>query len=291
LGHRNFISEQAVHCEVDEVSRAVEIADARAGKLGHQMYAGRSRAIIERASIALRSSTWVPVVTGFIEPVLYLLAFGYGMSQLIGNVTFAGESVNYSVFIAPGLLATSAMNGAIYDSTWNVFFKLNESKLYQGMLATPLGPLDVALGEIIWALLRGLAYSIAFLIITTPLGLVPSFTSILAIPAAVLIAFGFASFGMAITSYFKTYQQMGLINIALIPLFLFSGSLYPISVYPDWLEFFIRLMPSWHGIELVRNLWFGVIDFSVFTHISYFLAMIVIGLFFTTRRLRNLFMR
>ncbi len=273
------------------MSRAVEIADARAGKLGHQMYAGRSRAIIERASIALRSSTWVPVVTGFIEPVLYLLAFGYGMSQLIGNVTFAGESVNYSVFIAPGLLATSAMNGAIYDSTWNVFFKLNESKLYQGMLATPLGPLDVALGEIIWALLRGLAYSIAFLIITTPLGLVPSFTSILAIPAAVLIAFGFASFGMAITSYFKTYQQMGLINIALIPLFLFSGSLYPISVYPDWLEFFIRLMPSWHGIELVRNLWFGVIDFSVFTHISYFLAMIVIGLFFTTRRLRNLFMR
>jgi lipooligosaccharide transport system permease protein len=270
---------------------AVEIADARANKPGHQIYAGRARAIIERASIALRSSTWVPIATGFIEPVLYLLAFGYGMGTLIGDISTSAGSIDYTIFIAPGLLATSAMNGAIYDSTWNVFFKLNESKLYQGMLATPLGPLDVALGEIIWALFRGLSYSIAFMLITAPLGLVPSWSALLAIPAAVLIAFGFASFGMAITSYFKTYQQMGLINIALLPMFLFSGSLYPISVYPDWLEFTIKLLPTWHGIELIRDIWFGVIDFSSFSHLIYFLVMIVLGLFFTTRRLRDLFMR
>jgi lipooligosaccharide transport system permease protein len=273
------------------MSDAVAIADSRAHKLGHQLYAGRSRAIIERASIALRSSTWVPIATGFVEPVLYLLAFGYGMGKLIGDISTANGPVSYTIFIAPGLLATSAMNGAIYDSTWNVFFKLNESKLYQGMLATPLGPLDVALGEIIWALIRGLSYAIAFMIITWPLGLVPGWSAVLAIPAAVLIAFGFASFGMAITSYFKTYHQMGLINIALLPMFLFSGSLYPISVYPDWLEFIIRLLPTWHGIELVRDMWFGAIDISTFTHFSYFVLMIIVGLFFTTRRLRDLFMR
>jgi lipooligosaccharide transport system permease protein len=273
------------------MSEAVVIADRRAGKFGHQLYAGRARAIIERASIALRSSTWVPIATGFVEPVLYLLAFGYGMGKLIGDISTAGGPVKYTVFIAPGLLATSAMNGAIYDSTWNVFFKLNESKLYQGMLATPLGPLDVALGEIIWALFRGLSYAIAFMAIAAPLGLVPSWSAIFAVPAAVLIAFGFASFGMAITSYFKTYQQMGLINIALLPMFLFSGSLYPISVYPHWLEMIIRVLPTWHGIELVRDIWFGVIDFSTLTHLTYFLAMIVLGLFFTTKRLRDLFMR
>ena len=273
------------------MSNAVAIADARANRVGHQLYAGRSRAIIERSLIALRSSTWVPVATGFVEPVLYLLAFGYGMGELIGNVTLGDKTIDYTVFIAPGLLATSAMNGAIYDSTWNVFFKLNESKLYQGMLATPLGPLDVALGEITWALFRGLSYAIAFLAITTPLGLVPSFSAVLAIPAAVFIAFGFASFGMAITSYFKTYQQMGMINIVLLPLFLFSGSLYPISVYPDWLEFLIQLMPSWHGIELVRDVWFGNFDSGTLLHISYFLVMIICGLYFTTRRLRDLFMR
>lgn len=270
---------------------AVEIADARANRLGHQLYAGRARAILERGFIALRSSTWVPIATGFIEPVLYLLAFGYGMSELIGNVDSGRGTVDYAVFIAPGLLATSAMNGAIYDSTWNVFFKLNESKLYQGMLATPLGPLDVALGEITWALLRGLSYAIAFMAITAPLGLVPGVSAILAIPAAVFIAFGFASFGMAITSYFKTYQQMGMINIVLLPMFLFSGSLYPISVYPDWLEFLIQLFPSWHGIELVRDIWFGYWDAGTFIHLGYFCVMIVTGLYFTTRRLRNLFMR
>jgi len=183
------------------------------------------------------------------------------------------------------------MNGAIYDSTWNVFFKLNESRLYQGILTTPMGPLDLALGEIVWALFRGLSYAIAFMLITAPLGLVPGWSALLAIPAAVVIAFGFASFGMAITSYFKTYQQMGLINIVILPMFLFSGSLYPISVYPDWLEFTIRLLPTWHGIELVRDLWFNVIDFSTLSHLCYFLVMIVIGLFFTTRRLRDLFMR
>ena len=273
------------------MSRAVEIADALANRIGHQLYAGRARALIERSSIAFRRSTWVPIVTGFIEPVLYLLAFGYGMGKLVGDVQTSFGLVDYTVFIAPGLLATSAMNGAIYDSTWNVFFKLHESKLYQGMLATPLGPLDVALGEMAWALLRGLAYAIAFLLITTPLGLVDGFHSIFAIPAALLIAFAFASFGMAITSYFQTYQQMGAINLVILPMFLFSGSLYPISVYPDWLEFIIRLLPTWQGIELVRYLWFGVWNGALLVHIIYFATMITIGLYFTTRRLRHLFMR
>ena len=273
------------------MSTAVEIADARVNRIGHQIYAGRSRAIIERASIALRRSTWVPIATGFIEPVLYLFAFGYGMGKLIGDFQTPFGLLSYTAYIAPGLLATSAMNGAIYDSTWNVFFKLHESKLYQGMLATPLGPLDVALGEMVWALLRGLTYATVFLLITAPLGLVPGFGSVLAIPAAVLIAFAFASFGMAITSYFNSYHQMGLINLVLLPLFLFSGSLYPISVYPDWLEMIIKLLPTWHGIELVRHIWFGSFNFALLTHFVYFLIMIGIGIFFTTRRLRNLFMR
>jgi lipooligosaccharide transport system permease protein len=195
------------------------------------------------------------------------------------------------MFIAPGLLATSAMNGAIYDSTWNVYFKLNESKTYQGMLATSLGPLDVALGEILSALLRGFVYSLGFLCIATPMGLIPSWWGILAIPAAVLIAFGFASVGMAITSYFKSYQQMGLINITLLPIFLFSGSFYPLSVFPDWAQIIIKSLPLWHAIELIRNLTLGIVGWHLIGHICYFLVMIIVGLYFTTKRLNALFMR
>ncbi len=270
------------------MSAAVEIALSRKST---SMYAGRPQVMLERGWLAFKSSTWVPIVTGFVEPVLFLLAFGYGMGNLIGNVSIGATTVDYTMFIAPGLLATSAMNGAIYDSTWNVFWKLNESKLYKTMLSTPLGPLDIAFGEITWALLRGLVYSIGFLIVVTLFGLVPSAWAILAIPAASLVAFGFASFGMAVTSYFKTYQQMGFINVVLLPMNLFSGSLYPITVYPDWLEKVIMALPLWHGIELVRAFWFGEINSGVLVHISYFVVMIAIGLFVTSRRLRALFLR
>jgi lipooligosaccharide transport system permease protein len=274
------------------ISAAVAIAERQASRMGAKHYAGRSHVILERSLVALKSSNWFPVVSGFLEPLLYLFSFGYGVGTLIGDIQVSnGQVVSYAMFIAPGLLATSAMNGAIYDSTWNVYFKLHEGKIYHGMLATSLGPLDVALGEILTALIRGFAYAVGFMAVATPMGLIPSWWGVLAIPAAVLIAFGFASIGMAITSYFKSYQQMGLINISLLPIFLFSGSFYPLSVFPDWAQIIIKTLPLWHAIELIRNLSLGIINFSLLGHIAYFLVMIVVGLFFTTRRLNALFMR
>lgn len=274
------------------LSTAVAIAERRSGKLGDKYYAGRSHAVLERSFIAFKSSTWVVIVTGFVEPVLYLLSFGYGVGKFIGNIdSGAGGIVSYAAFIAPGLLATSAMNGAIYDSTWNVFFKLRESRLYHGMLATSLGPLDVALGEIAWALLRGLVYAMGFMAVVAPLGLIPSWWGILAVPAAVLIAFGFAALGMAITSYFTTFQQMNFINIALLPMFLFSGSFYPLTVFSGWVQGVIKALPLWQAISLVRGLTLGVINIGLLSHVLYFLVMIAGGLFFTTRRLNVLFMR
>ncbi|CAB4649239.1 unannotated protein [freshwater metagenome] len=273
------------------LSTAVAIAEARMGKPGEKYYSGRSRAIMERAYIAFKSSTWMIVISGFVEPVLFLLSFGYGLKDLVGDITVAGQPVGYVAFIAPALLATSAMNGAIYDSTMNVYFKLKHDRLYHGMLATSLGPMDVALGEISWALLRGLSYSIGFMAIVAPLGLIPSMWGILAIPAAVLIAFGFASFGMAVTSYMKSFQQLEIVNVVLLPMFLFSGSFYPLDVFPEWLQTVIRIFPLAHAIDLVRGLTLGNISWALAGHAMYFVVMIVIGLFFTTRRLNALFMR
>ena len=274
------------------ISAAVSIAERQANRMGAKHYAGRSHVILERSLVALKSSNWFPVVSGFLEPLLYLFSFGYGVGILIGDIQVSnGQVVSYAMFIAPGLLATSAMNGAIYDSTWNVYFKLHEGKIYHGMLATSLGPLDVALGEILTALLRGFSYAVGFMAVATPMGLIPSWWGVLAIPAAVLIAFGFASIGMAITSYFKSYQQMGLISISLLPIFLFSGSFYPLSVFPDWAQIIIKILPLWHAIEMIRNLSLGIVDFSLLGHVAYFLVMIVVGLFFTTKRLNALFMR
>ena len=273
------------------LSAAVAVAEARMGKPGEKYYSGRSRVIMERAYIAFRSSTWMIVISGFVEPVLFLLSFGYGLKDLVGDITVAGQPVGYVAFIAPALLATSAMNGAIYDSTMNVYFKLNHDRIYHGMLSTSLGPMDVALGEIGWALLRGLSYAVGFMALVTPLGLIPSAWGILAIPAAVLIAFGFASFGMAVTSYMKSFQQLELVNVFLLPMFLFSGSFYPLDVFPEWLQTIIRLFPLAHAIDLVRGLTLGNISWALAGHAMYFVVMIVVGLFFTTKRLNALFMR
>jgi len=274
------------------ISAAVSIAERQVNRMGAKHYAGRSHVVLERSLLAFKSSSWFAVLSGFLEPLLYLFSFGFGVGTLIGDIQVSnGQVVSYAMFIAPGLLATSAMNGAIYDSTWNVYFKLHEAKTYQGMLATSLGPLDVALGEILTALLRGFAYAVGFMAVATPMGLIPSWWGVLAIPAAVLIAFGFASIGMAITSYFNSYQQMGLINISLLPIFLFSGSFYPLSVFPDWAQIIIKTLPLWHAIEMIRNLSLGIINLSLLGHVAYFLVMIIGGLFFTTKRLNALFMR
>ena len=262
----------------------------RAGGIG-SLYAGNSRAVIARGLLATRSSNWLIVLSGFFEPVFYLLSLGIGLGALVGSVsTTTGQPVSYAAFIAPALLAVSAMNGAIFDSTWNVFFKMQYAKLYEGMLATSLGPLDVALGEIFLALLRGAVYATGFLIVMQVLGLNRSWTAILAIPAVLLIAFGFASLGMAVTSYMKTFQQMDWINFVMLPMFLFSATFYPLSVYPQAIQWLIQALPLWHGVELVRGLTTGSLSVAMLGHVLYYAVMVAVGLVFTTRRLRALFL-
>ena len=253
---------------------------------------GNVAAVLERGFKVIRNQNWMIVVSGFFEPVFYLLSMGLGLGALIGTVAGpGGQPISYAAFIAPALLATSAMNGAIYASTWNVFFKLRFAKLYAGMLATSLGPLDVAAGEIAMALFRGLLYAIGFTAVIALMGLVTSWWALAMIPVAMLIALGFASLGMAVTSYFTTFQLMEWINIALLPMFMFSATLFPITAFPQVVQWFIMALPLWHGVELMRQLSVGHFDASSAIHLGYFLVMSVLGVAFTTRRLRALFLR
>ncbi|HKU34060.1 MAG TPA: ABC transporter permease [Paenarthrobacter sp.] len=264
---------------------------ARERKFG-PLYSRNAKAVVARGLMAAKSSTWLVLLSGFFEPVLFLLAMGVGMGSIVGTVQGpGGEEISYAAYIAPALLAVSAMNGAIYDSTWNVFFKMNFAKLYQGMLYTSLGPLDVAIGEIFLALLRGLLYATGFTAVMGVMGLLTTWWAILVIPASVLIAFGFASFGMGITSFMKTFQQMDWINFFLLPMFLFSATFYPLSVYPQPIQWFIQAMPLWHGVELLRQISVGVFTPATAIHVGYYVVMIVLGIMLTTGRLRQLFLQ
>ena len=268
-----------------------EHTTARRGGGVRALYAGNARSVMYRGYLATKTTNGLVVVSGLFEPVFYLLSLGYGLGGFIGDIPDGhGGTIPYAAFIAPALLAVSAMNGAVYDSTWNVFFKMKFGKLYEGMLATSLGPLDVALGEILLALVRGALYAVAFMCVMQVAGLNLAWTALLALPAIVLIAFGFASFGMAVTSYMKTFQQMDWVNFVMLPMFLFSATFYPLTVYPDPVQWAIQAMPLWHGVELVRGLTTGVVGPGLLVHVLYYVVMIAIGMVFTTRRLRALFL-
>ena len=255
------------------------------------MTSHRWHVVLERDFKVYRRS-WVVIFTGFFEPLFYLFALGTGLKSLVGTVVGpGGHQISYTAYIAPALLASSAMNGAIYDSTINIFFKLKFAKLYDSMLATSLGPLDVAIGEISWALIRGGMYSAGFLVVMLVMGLTASAWAVLLLPAALLIAFGFAAVGMAATSFMRGIQDLDLVQVATLPLFLFSGTFYSLSVYPRWLQIVVECLPLQHGIELLRGINAGVFDLGMLGHATYFLGMAAVGLVIAARRLDVLLLR
>ena len=196
--------------------------------------------VLERNILVYRRS-WIFIISGFFEPLFYLLSIGVGLSHLVGPINVDGREIPYTAFVAPGLLASSAMNGAMLDSTFLVFFKLKIAKTYDAMLSTPLGVTDVALGELSWCVIRGALYSAAFLAIMAILGYIVSPWAVLCWPAAVLISLAFASAGMAGTTYMRTWQDFDMVSLAFIPLFLFSATFYPLTVYPGWLQAVVRV--------------------------------------------------
>jgi lipooligosaccharide transport system permease protein len=251
----------------------------------------RALRLVERNLLVYRR-IWVIVFSGFFEPVFYLFAVTVGIGALVGDIDIGGgRTVSYAEFVAPALLASSAMNGAVYESTMNIFFKLKWAKTYDAVLATPLGPGDVAVGEITWSLLRGGIYAVCFLVVVLVMGLMPSMWGLLALPAALLIGLAFAAVGMAATTYMKSWQDFDLVALVTLPLFLFSATFYPISVYPDWLQTVARFSPLYHGTDLIRGLMLGVFDWSMLGHVAVLGAMGLVGAVITARRIEVLLLK
>jgi lipooligosaccharide transport system permease protein len=245
--------------------------------------------IFERNLMVYRR-TWMILFSGFFEPLFYLFFFVYPLQEFIGDVTFEGEAIEYAAFVAPALLAASAMNGAFYEST-NVFWKLRESKVYESILSTPIMPRDVAVGETIWAVVRAMLYSAAYLLVIAVLGLVDSPWAVLALPATFVIGFGFAGAGIAAITFLRTWKDFDLLQLVMLPMFMFSATFYPISVYPEVLEWIVRCLPLYHGIELIRALTTGTVGAFQLVNVAYLLAMGLVGLWFSSRRIDKLLLK
>ena len=220
--------------------------------------------------------------------MLFLLSIGIGVGKLVGKLPVGGHSFDYKEFVAPGLLAAAAMNGALLDTTFNFFVKYKYSHTYDAILATPVGTGDVATGEVTWALLRGAIYSTAFLATMLVFGLVPSWWAVLVVPVAVLIGFAFAGAGLAATTYMRSWVDFDYVTLALIPLFLFSATFFPLTRYPAGLQAVIRFTPLYQGVVLVRSLVLGDVHWTLVGHAVYLFLMGAIGLRIAARRIGRL---
>ncbi len=252
---------------------------------------GRATPLISRNMRAYRHG-WIVLISGVFEPLFYLFSVGVGVAQLVGTVQLdGGQEVSYTQFIAPAMLAASAMNGAVFDATFNVYFKLKYNKLYDAVLATPVTPVDIAVGEIAWALMRGSFYSAAFLVVMVALGLVGSWWAVFVLPAAVLIGFAFAAVGMAATTYMRSWLDFEYVTLATLPMFLFSATFFPLSTYPPSLQWVVQLSPLYHGVALVRELTTGTVSADSAVHVSVLAALGVAGVVVAGRRLEKLLLR
>ena len=244
--------------------------------------------LIERHARAYRH-LWLVLVSGFAEPLFYLLSLGIGLGQLVGTVTGPnGQHVSYTAFVGPALLATSSMNGAIYDSTFGVFFLLKYAKVYNAILATPMRAADVALGQIGWALIRGSLYAFAFMLVMLGMGLLKSGWAVLALPAAILTGFAFAAAGMAATTFMRSWQDFEFVMLVSLPMFLFSTTFYPLSVYPRALQVVVECTPLYQAITLIRGLTLGVVGPALLVPVAYLTLMGMAGLLLAGRRVGRL---
>jgi len=251
----------------------------------------RARFLVER-NIYVYRRTWIVLVSGFFEPLFYLGSIGFGLGQLVGTVPGpGGAEIPYQLFIAPALLASSSMNGAITEATFNFFFKLKYQKTFEAILSTPLSAADIALGELGWALIRGALYTLGFLGVMVVLNIGVSPWLLLTLPAALLISLAFGAVGMAATSFMRSWQDFDLIQLVVLPMFLFSGTFYPLDAYPDALRVIVQLTPLYQGVDLLRSLAVGVVGPAAIFHVVYLATMGVAGLVIVSRRLDKLLLK
>jgi lipooligosaccharide transport system permease protein len=270
------------------VSATAGLARAIGRDPGAHLPPGEATALLlQRNYLAYRSAWWV-FVSGFLEPVFYLFSIGVGVGQLVTGFEFNGQVIPYAEFVAPGMLAASAMNGALLDSTYNFFFKLKYNKLFDQMLATPLTTADVARGELSWSLLRGGIYAAVFLLVMVAMGLVHSWWSLLVVPAALLSGAAFGAVGMALTTYMRSWQDFDYVTLGQLPLFLFSATFFPVSAFPEWLRWVVECTPLYRSVVLVRELTTGSVTVASGVSVLYLLALAAVGLVVVGRRLDRL---
>lgn len=251
--------------------------------------ARRSVSVTQRNVATLNTTYWLVLFSGFMEPVFYLFSIGVGVGALVGDFTLGGgRVVSYATFVAPALLAASAMTGALAETTFNFFGKMKYMKLYDGVIATPVQPFEIALGELGWAMIRGSLYSAAFLVVMVAMDLTTVGRALTGLPAAVLVGFAFGASGMALATFMRSWQDFDLLGSAQFTLFLFSGTFVPAEAYPSLLRWVVEVTPLYRSVHLIRDISLGTGGTGWLVDVLYLGALTVCCLLVASRRMGGL---
>jgi lipooligosaccharide transport system permease protein len=218
--------------------------------------------------------TWkANIMFNFIEPILYLWAMGFGLGVYVTSI----NGLPYLNYLAPGLIASSAMFSTAYEMTYDSFTRMNFHKTFHAMVATPVGMEDVVMGELLYGTFKGMLYGSVFLLVNLLFGLVESPLALLVPLVLALMAMSFSILSMIWTSTAPNYDSFGyFFTLFVSPMFLFSGIFFPIDTLPAGVRVISWFTPLYHAVEVIRPLVLGTVTEAVWGHLAWFAGFIVL---------------
>lgn len=225
-----------------------------------------------------------------LEPLLYILAFGVGLSVMVGDLEYAGQPLSYTTFIAPALVSVSIMHNAFFETTYNSFVRMYYQKTFDALLATPLNLEEIILGEMLWAASKSLIAATLMGTVISACGFFSFPGALLLLPLAVLGGLLFAATGMICTALVPGIETFNLpIFLGITPMFLFSGTFFPLHNLPDWAQSLAQFLPLTHLVALVRGcslqLWTGDLWFSLLYLLLATLLLLPLAIALMVRRI------
>lgn len=213
------------------------------------------------------------VFWNFTEPLLYVVAFGYGLGFFVGKI----EGVPYMLFLAPAILATTAMQGAVFESTYSSFTKLRVQKTYETIMMTPISVEDVVAGEILWGASKAFMSTLAVMTVFLVLGFIDHWQAWLALPVLLLLSWCMSAMSMVVTSHARDYDSFTYyFSLVITPMSLLAGTFFPLSHFPKWAQAAAYFLPLTHGVVVSRELFLGKWNSTLWLNLAILLIMAVL---------------
>ena len=242
----------------------------------------------QRNLTVYRQSWKISFIPPLLEPLFYLLAFGVGLSALVGNIHYGGEEISYVRFIAPALIAITVMNSSFFENTYASFVRMYYQKTFDAMMATPLTVEEIILGEIVWGATKAVIATAIMMVVIGFFGLIRWPEGLLLLPLAFLGGLAFGAAGMICTALVPNIELFNLpVFLFITPMFLFGGTFFPVENLPDWAQTTAACLPLTHLVDLSRAFTNGRIDAGLLPGIGYLAAFAAVAFPLALHKMRR----